>query len=188
MPIASDGGIFKYPQILPLDVSKDLSEYSKIFVCRRFNPFRIYCCLETCLSNYEIYGELPNGDKKLLFTSHQHFEWCNCCDNWIIDCCCCGYVCCDQIEFQMDYKRNDRNFYTQGDYAKKGCYCLVFKCCSCCVCCFCRKKLDLKENTNPDDFRARNPKGKTLGNLIAVQYAEIKLQLIIMKKEKKGQK
>ena len=88
----------------------------------------------------------------------------------------------------MDYKRNDRNFYTQGDYVKKGCYCLIYKCCSCCVCCFCRKKLDLKENTNPDDFRAGNPKGKTLGNLIAVQYEEIKLQLIIMKKEKKGQK
>ena len=83
--------------LLPFDVSKDLNQFNKIFVRKTFNPFRTACCFEK-LVDYEIFGELPDGDKKLLFTCQQHFECCKCCDNCFIDCCLCGYNCCDIIK------------------------------------------------------------------------------------------
>ena len=155
--------IFSQPNI-PLDVSTELNGYYKIFVCKRFNPFRVYCCLEAVLLNYEIFGELPDGDKKLLFTSQQHVddECCNCCKYCTLECYCCRYVCNDLILFQMDYKRNDKNFYTQGIYLKKGCYCWELYCyynlCNCC-----KITLYLKENTDPYGFNSGIGKGKTNG-------------------------
>ena len=157
---------------LPLDVSTELNEYSKLFICKRYNPFRKFCCYEFPL-DYEIFGELPSGDKRLLFTCQEHFEYCwycRCCCcccgrnvNCYLDCLLCGYLCKDFIEFQMDYRRNDKNFYTQGVNLKAGCYCCK------CLCCKCkRNKLYLRENIDPDnpDFNCGIPKGKTVGNPI----------------------
>ena len=113
------------------------------------------------MRNYEIYGELPDEDKKLLFTSQQHLDdnCFKCCDECRIDCCFCTYVCCDQILFQMDYKRNNKNFYTQGIYLKKGCYWCELNC----YCCGRRGTLYLRENTDPDRIDNGIDKGKTLG-------------------------
>ena len=72
--------------LLPFDVTRDLNQFNKIFVRKAFNPFRAACCFER-LADYEIFGELPDGDKKLLFTCQQHFECCNCCDSCFINCC-----------------------------------------------------------------------------------------------------
>jgi hypothetical protein len=47
----------------------------------------------------------------------------------------------------MDYKRNNRCFYTQGISLPKGCY--ICKCVCCCQCCS-SNILDLIENTNPN--------------------------------------
>ena len=98
---------------LPLDVSKELEQYSKIFVSKEIDFFRMVHCCENLLSDYKVFGELPNGDKVLLFTARQHFE-CDCCDcdDCAINCFFCSYMCCDQIIFQMDYKRNNKNFFT----------------------------------------------------------------------------
>ena len=152
---------------LPFDISKDLKQYSKIFVRLQFNPFRTACCFER-FEEYEIFGELPDGDKKLLFTCKVHFECCNCCDSCSIDCCLCGYNCCDRIVFQMEYKRNNNNFYTQGINLPKGCYCchLAGYCCPCFCCSCCGKStLYLRENVDPDnaDINCGISKGRTTG-------------------------
>lgn len=75
-------------------------------------------------------------------------------------------MCSDQIVFQMDYKRNNKNFYTQGLYIPKGCYCckLSCKCCVPCPCCNSfNSKLFLRETTSPDDpnYENSNKKGRT---------------------------
>ena len=149
---------------LPFDISKDLKQYSKIFVRLQFNPFRTACCFER-FEEYEIFGELPDGDKKLLFTCKVHFECCNCCDSCSIDCCLCGYNCCDRIVFQMEYKRNNNNFYTQGINLPKGCYCCHFACCSFYCPWFRKSVLFLRENVDPDnaDINCGMPKGRTIG-------------------------
>ena len=44
---------------IPLDVSKELDIYSKVFITRETDLFRNYHCLEARLSDYRIFGELP---------------------------------------------------------------------------------------------------------------------------------
>ena len=155
---------------LPFNVENDLNIYSKVFVTRNYDLFRSIHCLETGGLDYIIYGLLPDGDKKILFTSRQHFQWCHCCDDCIISCgCLCEYVCCNRIIFQMDYKRNGVNFYTQGINVLKGCYCCKCQCCQCCQCCqgCCPQTLlFLRENTDPDnpDFNVGIKKGVTKTN------------------------
>ena len=153
---------------LPLDVTKDLNEFSKFFVAITFDSFRSMHCCEKCLPSLDfmIYGELPDGDKKLLFTCSKHNEFCKCCDNCIITCfCLCDYVCCNSIVFQMDYKRNNQTFYTQGLNIQKGCYCCKCNCCFCCCCCGCcpPSHLYLRENVDPNnpDFNVGIKKGRT---------------------------
>ena len=70
--------------------------------------------MERFFRDYQVHGELPDGDKKILFTVNRHFECCKCCQQCVIPCYCCDYVCCDSIIFQLDYKRNEAPFYTQG--------------------------------------------------------------------------
>lgn len=154
-------GINKIENI-PLDVTTELAQYSKIYVCKRFNAFRNFCCYDVP-SDYEIFGVLPDTDKKLLFTAQKHFECCDCCDRCSINCCCCGYNCCDLIFFQMDYKRNGNNFYTHGFNGQKGCFCI--KCYGCYVCCS-GPVLFLREEINPDnaDIHSGIHRGKTRGS------------------------
>ena len=153
---------------LPLDVSKDLNEFSKLFVSIGFDNFRNIHCFEKCFPSFDfmVYGELPDGDKKLLFTCKRHNEFCKCCDNCMISCCLCDYFCCNSIVFQMDYRRNNKTFYTQGLNIQQGCYCCKCHCCSCCCCCCCScppSFLNMRENTDPDnpDFNVGIKKGRT---------------------------
>ena len=149
----------KYPKI-PLDVTTELAQYSKIYICKRYNAFRNFCCYDIP-SDYEIFGELPDKDKKLLFTAQKHFEYCNC-HSCSLECFCCRYNCSDLIYFQMDYKRNGSNFYTQGINGTKGCHCS--KCYLCYFCCG-PLTLYLREEINPDnaDIHSGIHRGKTQG-------------------------
>lgn len=152
---------------LPFNVENDLNIFSKVFVTKNFDLFRSIHCCEVGGLDYIIYGQLPDGDRKELFTSRQHFQCCHCCDDCTIPCFLCEYVCCDRIIFQMDYKRNGVNFYTQGLNVQKGCYCCKCHCCqcNCCQCCCPKTLLFLRENTDPDnpDFNVGIKKGTTLG-------------------------
>lgn len=142
---------------LPIDVSKELAQFSKMFISAEVDYFRLVHCCENKSRDYKVYGELSNGDKALLFTVRRHFDWCRC-DYCGIYCICCAYLCCNQIVYQLDYKRNNVNFYTQGINLKKGCYC-----CRCiCKCCP-ESLLYLRENAFPDnpDFEVGNKKGRT---------------------------
>ena len=156
--------ILPNPQLIPFDIYNGLSQYSKVYICKNVNKFRNFHCLEPSiiLQDYMVYGELPDGDKKLLFTVKKHFECCKCCDSCIIHCaCCCDYVCCNKILYQMDYKRNDTNFFTQGRYYVKGCYF-----CKCLMCNCCNEPLYLRENSQPDnpDYNVGVKKGTTVSN------------------------
>ena len=152
---------------LPFNVSTDLNMFSRIFIVKEFDKFRIFHCCDSFSSDYKIYGELPDGDKKLLFTSSHHFECCKCCDDCHINFCCClfTYFCCDSIVFQMDYRRNGAPFYTQGYNLQKGLYCCKCYCCTaCCVCCAQTvNTLFLRENIDPEsrDFNVGTHKGTT---------------------------
>ena len=151
--------------ILPFDVAKDLAQFKRILVTKEFDYFKIVHICENYMHDYKIYGELPDGDKKLLFTCSQHFEcdFCSCLDNCTCNLCLCSYVCCDSIVFQMDYKRNGSPFYTQGLNIQKGFYCCKCYCCVCCNCCTRSHQLYLRENTEPDnpDFNVGTKKGYT---------------------------
>ena len=65
----------------------------------------------------------------------------------------------------MDYRRNNKTFYTQGLNIQKGCYCCKCHCCTCCCCCCsCPASiLYLRENVDPDnpDFNVGIKKGRT---------------------------
>ena len=146
---------------IPFDVSTALDQFSRVFVAKDHDFFRSVHCFEQSLQDYIVYGELPDGDKKLLFTSRRHFQCCTCCDDCIITCCCCEYACCNKIIFQMDYKRNNANFYTQGFNIIKGCHCCK---CHCCSCCCPQTKLYLRENVSPEspNVDVGLKKGKTV--------------------------
>ena len=139
------------PNALPLDVTKDLAQYSKIFVTKEYDYFKVVHFFENYLHDYKVFGELPDGDKKLLFTVSKHFECKLCCDNCIMTCCCCSYVFCNSIIFQFDYKRNGKPFFTQGLNLQSGCYCCQCYCCSCCSCCTRSSYLRLRENIDPNN-------------------------------------
>ena len=141
--------------ILPFIVSQELNQYKKVYISRQFDFFRNFQCCELA-PDYVIYGEMPDGDKKILFTCRQNYKCCECCcSQCIISCLFCEYICCDKIIFQMDYKRNNANFYTQGINMKKGCYCCKCYClaglCCCCPCCINKNILHLRENVDPDN-------------------------------------
>lgn len=142
---------------LPIDVSRELAQFSKMFVSKEVDYFRLSHCFENIFRDYKVFGELPNGDKSLLFTVRRHFDCCKC-DNWGCYCCCFTFFCCNQIFYQMDYKRNNVNFYTQGINYKRGCY-FCHGLCKYCP----PTELFLRENGFPDnaDFEIGNKKGKT---------------------------
>ena len=114
---------------LPFNVQTDLNLYKKISIVKQYDYFRILHCCQNLIPDYIVYGEMPDGDKKILFTSSLHFECCRCCDEFTVWLGLCAYVCCDKILFQMDYKRNGVAFYTQGIKMQKGCYCCKCACC-----------------------------------------------------------
>ena len=154
---------------LPFNVGTELNQYKRIFITLEYDYFKIVHNYENALMDYIVYGELPDGDKKVIFTASRHFECkcCTCCDQCVLSCCICDYVCCDEILFQMDYKRNGLPFYTQGLNIMKGCYCCKCYCCAtCCNCCFdcCpNNRLFLRENIDPNnrDFNVGIKKGVT---------------------------
>lgn len=153
---------------LPFDVKSELSKYSTIFIVKEFDPFSLVCLCEASNRDYIIYSENEEGDKKILFTSSSHSKCCKCCEQCVLGYLCCGYACCDSIEFQMDYNRNGETFYTQGYNLTKGCHCCdFFACCLCWNCLNCAgRKLYLRENIDPDDpkITTGRPKGKTETN------------------------
>ena len=153
---------------LPFDVKEDLQKYSRIFITKEVDPFRIVHCFESIARDYIIFGEAKDGDKKLLFTCHNHFDCCNCCEQCIIGCYCAVYACCDSIVYQLDYRRNGYPFYTQGFNVVKGCHCCdVLTICNCCPCYLCAgDTLYLRENIDPDspDIKVGTPRGKTKTN------------------------
>ena len=61
---------------LPFDVSKDLDQFKRILVSKEFDYFKIVHICQDYMHDYKIFWELPDGDKKLLFTCNQHYE-CN---------------------------------------------------------------------------------------------------------------
>ncbi len=150
---------------LPLDVSNELSQYSRLFITDEYDVFRNIHCSENIFGpEYKIYGELPDGDKKVLFTCLHHFESCKFCQACAIGTICCFYQCCDSIVYQLDYKRNGAPFYTQGLNIKKGCYFCNCDLCYCCDFCSCPPDvLYLRENIDPDspNFDVGKKKGKT---------------------------
>lgn len=84
------------PTSLPLNVATDLSMYNKISVVLQKDLWKITCLYERALPTYVVYGEMPDGDKKILFTCSQHFQCCTICDQCIIGLpCCLEYACCD---------------------------------------------------------------------------------------------
>ena len=142
----------KAPSNLPFNISNDLDNYSKIYITRGFNPFRIFHCFEFAFGDYTVFGDTEDGDKKILFTAKTHSQCCHCCDSCVLTCCFCDYVCCNRIMFQVDYTRNNKNFFTQGFNLQKGCYfCQCHTCLTCCSFCCTYNRLILRENTNPDD-------------------------------------
>lgn len=150
------------PTSLPFDVEKDLNGYNKVYITKQFNLFRTFHCCEFLGGDYIVYGLLPDGDKKILFTAKKHYKCCDFCNDCVINCCLCQYVCCNKILYQMDYQRNNLNFYTQGVNLVKGCYF-----CNCSLCCrFCGvgSILFLRENISPDDpdIRVGKQKGQTI--------------------------
>lgn len=145
---------------LPFNVTLELNQFTKIYVSKQIDPFRYFCCLEPCSSDYIIYGELPDGSKQLLFTARRHYQCCRCCEDCSIGCLClCRYYCCNSIVYQVDYKKNNVNFYTQGFNIQKGCYCCKCFCCLCMV----PSILYLRENYDADnpDFDVGVKKGLT---------------------------
>jgi len=154
---------------LPFDVSKDLDQFSRIFISFEFDNFRIIHCLEKSYPSFDyvIYGELPDGDKKLLFTCSKHNQFCKCFNSCSIHFGLFELFLCDSILFQMDYKRNNKTFYTQGVNIKKGCKPLSCHLCSMfCCCCDCTPSImNLRENTDPNnpDLDVGKIKGVTYG-------------------------
>ena len=59
--------------IIPFNVAQDLNMFTRIFVVREFDKFKIFHYYERLFPDYKVFGELPDGDKKLLFTSSRHF-------------------------------------------------------------------------------------------------------------------
>ena len=98
------------PKEIPLDVFTELAGYTKIFITRQYDPFRIFhrCC-DNIGCDFIVYGLLPEGDKKILFTIRHHYE---CCEprNIEISCCLCDIILNDKIIIQFDYRRNNNNF------------------------------------------------------------------------------
>lgn len=144
----------KFP--LPFDVSNDLAIFSKIFVTKEVDLFRIFHYTETFVEDYKIYGELPTGNKEILFTVRRHniptcTSCANCCSQCCDNCCpkkkgCCDrdscsfccfgeYICYDLVGFQLDYKRNNILFYNQAFINEKGCHCYCCEgyCCKYCT-------------------------------------------------------
>ena len=166
---------------LPFDVSSELGQYSKVFITREIDRFRMFHCFDFPY-DYRIFGELPDGDKKILFSASKHFQWCDCCDNCSINVCCCEYMCCDRIVFQMDYKKNNKNFYTQGFNVQKGCYFCI------CTCCCNPNVLYLRENVQPEskDFNIGLKKGKTEGTPGCFSFCRDKTANYTSQEELKG--
>jgi hypothetical protein len=78
---------------LPFDVSSELNQYSKVYIAKDIDNFRLFHCFEAIPLDYRVFGELPDGDKKILFTARQHFQCCNCFDDCSINICCCCNIC-----------------------------------------------------------------------------------------------
>lgn len=159
------------PSALPLDVETELDKYTKVFITKEYDLFKVVSCFEAADRDYKVYVETKEGDKKILFTSEIHSECCNCCEQCILGCFCFAYACCHSIVFQMDYRRNGAPFYTQGYNLTKGCHCCdicIFPQIGCCICP--GNKLYLRENIDPDspDISVGRPKGKTETNCCSV--------------------
>jgi len=62
------------PSTLPFNVETDLNEFTKIFITRENDPFKIVHCFEPFALDYQIFGEMSDKSKKLLFTVSEHYE------------------------------------------------------------------------------------------------------------------
>lgn len=164
-PIMNDPVPMQSAIKLPFDVSTELNIYTRVYIVRQYDLFRNFHCLENTGGDYIVYGELPDGDKKILFTVTKYFKCCNCCNSCTIGCGIVDYECCNSIISQFEYKRNNVNFYTQGQYIQRGCYLCRWLCCyQFLMCCLNAELYYLRENLEPEnpDFNVGVKKGSTL--------------------------
>lgn len=170
---------------IPFDVEKGLKQFKKMYITKENDLFKLSHFCQSLTQDYQIFGELPDETKQLLFTVSEHYE-CECCecDNWGFDFCCFSFMLCDKILFQFDYKKNNKDFYTQGKYQKKGFHCKDPEC-NCCGCCP-YHTLYLRENTDHDnpDFEEGEKKGKT--ETESCSFCSDKTTSYITEKESKG--
>ena len=165
-PIMNDPIPMQSALKLPFDVNNELNIYQRVYIAHQHDVFRIFQTCEVAGAfDYIVYGELPDGDKKILFTVKKHFKCCNCCDNCIISFGILEFACCNSILIQYDYQRNYNNFYNQGFYITQGCHCCkcyylltnVFMCpinITPCMCCFDKcipKTYLMRENLDPEN-------------------------------------
>ena len=51
---------------LPFNVATDLNLFSKISIVKQYDFFKIVHCCQDIIPEYIVYGEMPDGDKKIL--------------------------------------------------------------------------------------------------------------------------
>lgn len=137
---------------LPFDISNELNQYNKVYITKEDDRFRNFHYFDLWWYDYKIYGELPDGDKKVLFTVKKNFECCRHFTQCIFPFVFCDLVHRDKIIYQLDYTRNGTPFYTQGFNVKKGLYyCKCLYCTNLFYGCCCPLRLNLRENLEPDN-------------------------------------
>ena len=149
---------------LPFDVSTDLNQFKQIYISRQFDIKRVVCCCNHFGPDFLVWGELPDGDRKIIFTIHNYYEFCKWLQSCRINFCLCGhYYCCDTILYQLNYQRNGKPFYSQGVNVKNGCYCCKCEDCFFNSFCCCSSILNMKENLDHNSRIYENgmPKGTT---------------------------
>ena len=55
------------PTSLPLNVEEDLKKYSRIYITKEFDPFRLVHCCELMYRDYMIYGEIKGEEINHIF-------------------------------------------------------------------------------------------------------------------------
>ena len=173
---------------IPFKVETELNPFTKMYITKENDLFKIAHFCQSLTQDYQIFGEMSDESKKLLFTVSEHFE-CECCcccncDQIGFDCCCFSLMLCDKILYQLDYKKNNQDFYTQGRYQQKGFQCKIPECHCCNLCPY--HTLYLRENTDHDDadFDKGTKKGRT--ETLSCSFCSDKTSVYTTEENKQG--